>query len=508
MTILAYWPTVLWLLGFLEFWVQLGSLPLPLGISVWAAVALAVACVVRKREALERNLQAIQREILQAPLLFKLLLLLCCGLMLVGLLESRHPPHLIQEGDVMVYHVAIPRQHLLFRTAGHIPWSVADLFPMALQWGFAPAWLMNDTVTKWPQAAAALWLTALMIGLGRSTAGHDRPAYLGWIPGLAALSSHGIMVQLGTAMMDLPILYCAVAAWHALRRRRIVWAALHLALFATAKSFSPFQTILVFGIALIVMLASRSARPAEALHLTVRPALLCLGFSILLLARSAVVGMRVAGTPLFPFFVCMDASAPGCAGPAEENIRESARQHLGTRDVYGNGRGLKALISHVWRVAVPTQGVNNEYDYPLGLPWLIGVLLLIISLVGGIRERRVTAECAVALAFWVVWWAGSHQSRWLYPTIAFAWLGTQGLQRLIERRVLLGALAVSGAFSLISQWRSLGPALARPSTDIQAEQVRRVARDAEGHVTDLKTLYVEEAIRTHKGHGPLWLISK
>lgn len=204
----------------------------------------------------------------------------------------------------------------------------------------------------------------------------------------------------------------------------------------------------------------------------------------------------------------MDASAPGCAGTAGENIRESAKQHLDTRDSYGNGRGFTAFFKHLWRVAVPTKGVNNEFDYPLGLPWLIGIFLLAVSLILGFHEKRVTPESAVALAFWAVWWAGSHQSRWLYPVMAFAWLGTMGIQRMVRQRIFLGALMVSAAFSLISQGRSLRPDIFRPSAEIQGQQMRRVARDAAGIVMDVKTLYVEEPILTHKGNDPLWIIQK
>lgn len=508
MAALTYWPTVLWLFGYLEFWLQLGPWRPWLGISVGAAVFVAVISVLRHRSDLRADSRRLGREWLGAPLLFKLCFVFSVLILTIGLIESRHPPHLIQEGDTMVYHVSIPRQHLLARASGHLPWSVADLFPMPLQWGFAPAWLMNDTLNKGPQAATALWLLVLMIGLGRRATGEGAAGWQGWVPGLALMSSHGVAIQLGTAMMDIPILYCAVAAWHAHRTGRTGWAALHLALFATAKSFSPPQTALILAIAAVVMLSSRSSSVRRIFENTARPALIFLAFFLTLMARSAVVSYQVAGTPLFPFFTCMDAGVPGCEGDAGTNIRDSAHQHMGTRDAYGNGRGVVAFVKHLWRVAVPTQGVNNEFDYPLGLPWLLGTFMLVVSLILGFREKRVTPESAIALAFWAVWWAGSHQSRWLYPMIAFAWLGTIRLQRMIQPRLLLGALVVSAAFSLISQVRSLRPFLFLSSEEIQAQQAAKVTRDSRGNVTDVKTLYVNEPILEHKGTDPLWIIQK
>src|SRR5262249_59485499 len=108
----------------------------------------------------------------------------------------------------------------------------------------------------------------------------------------------------------------------------------------------------------------------------------------------AWLGIQRAGTPLVPLATCVIASAPGCQGSEGRIIRASSDAILVNWNYYGHGRGPVPFLVHLWKVAVPGWKlvvpwwvVANEYDYPLGLGWLLWVVFFVASLPGWIRAR-------------------------------------------------------------------------------------------------------------------------
>jgi hypothetical protein len=437
-------------------------------------------------------------------LIFKALTLFAFALLTLAAWQARLPPHLPQEYDALNYHMALPRQHLLHGSLGHLAWSAADLWPMPLQYGLAPYWFMTTTINKWPQFAMTVWGFLLLLQIGRRTFPHS---FMGWIPALAVYTSHGLMIQMGTAMLDLSVLYLWLAMAYSFLKTHRIASALHLGLLTAAKAFGPIQMVLVGILLLTVEVFLRRSLLLGWLH---DNAWVLIGGSVLscvLLARSVVVSQRYAGTPLFPFATCIVGSSNRCKDSGEDSIRKIAKNQLRTRDAYGRGRTLTAWIRHLWRVAIPTRGVNNEFDYPLGLPWLLWVLFS--AYVVYLFPRGVPPPFAwvLAIILWVVWWEGSQQSRWLYPVLAFGWLGTRAVWSEISHRLILVFLLISAGFSLVSETRALKPDLVRSARSIEEEQMKRLEWDPQsGELLSRETLYVDYPLISHGHPDGYWIL--
>ncbi len=491
-----YWPMVLWALGFIEFHLTVFFGPRnghTLGVSLWIAIAVLLAALWRSRNATLRVAGVLAGEVRRAPVLFWMLCAVQAGMFVLAGYEAHFPPHWPQEGDAINYHMALPRQHLFWGSLEHLPWSVADLWPMALQFGFASVWFMSSTINKWPQLFGALWAFGLMLALGRPKAGHS---FSGWIPALALFTTHGVMVQLGMAMLDLANLYLLLAAWHAAVHRRPFWWAVHVALYAATKAFHPAQaSILVIAIVGYMTIFERGALVANR-RLMAKGALLSTAIFAVFMTRSVSVSIERAGTPLHPFAVCKVIAVVKCEGRSGEAVRLSASTQIASAYSYGNGRHLGAFFRHLWRVAVPAVGmVNNEYDYPLGLTWLLVLVFFAMSVPEWIRFKKVSPELVIAAVVWFLWWYSSQQSRWLYPLMAFGLLASVKTQIRASQTVVVAVVLVAAFMSLVSELRALGPDLNVRAPDLQAQMEVQIELGAlPNSVKQKQTLYAGYAV--------------
>jgi hypothetical protein len=496
-------PLWIWALGYAEFlWQTLGPGSSPLGLpTLLGALLLSLATLAsflrnRPLEPLLRELKTSWQRYRLVTIAY-LLCFSCLALELsLGLFSALRPPHLPQDYDAIHYQMGIPRQLLLRHSLSWIRWSVADLWPMALQWGMAPLSLAFSTVNKLPQFFCALGAAACLLRLARRLQPGESALLPLTLPLLAFFGAHGVMIQLGAGLMDLPAQYLLLLGLLSLLERRYFVAALALAVYTGSKAFHPFQMGAVAAFGLVWLWRARIPFPLP------RFASLFLALTVLLLARSSLVSLQATGTPLFPFGACRIAQGELCSGKSREILEESTQGLLGTRDLYGNGRGPLAFMQHLWRVAVPSSGVNNEFDYPLGLPWLLLMVLLGFSLArGGRRDPMVQ----LTLLFWLLWWLNSHQSRWLYPVLAFGFLATLPLM-IQARRFFPFLLATSLVFSLISQVRSLLPTAHLSAREIQAREEAKVRWAGKGVLVGNELLYVSEPAPDHVPGGHLWIL--
>jgi hypothetical protein len=504
-----YWPMVLWALGYIEFHLTVFFGPRnghTLGVSLWIAIAVLLAALWRSRNATLRVAGMLAGEVRRAPVLFWLLCAVQAGMFVLAGYEAHFPPHWPQEGDAINYHMALPRQHLFWGSLQHLPWSAADLWPLALQFGLAPVWFMGASINKWPQLLGALWAFGMILALGRKKAAHS---FSGWIPALALFTTHGLMVQLGMAMLDLTNLYLALAAWHAAVHKRPFWWAAHMALYAAAKAFHPAQA----GILVVAVLGYLAIFDREGLTKHWRPlvfgAALAFVLFCLMMSRSVWVSIERAGTPIFPFFTCMFSGVTNCQGEAGEAIRATAAGQFGTLDGYGLGRGAGAFVAHLWRISVPALGtVNNVYDYPLGLTWVLSLVLLAGSIPDWIKAKMPPPELVLAVVLWVLWWVTSQQSRWLYPFMAFALLATVHLQLRANRSLLVAILLGAGCLSIVSQARAIGTDQGASATGIQTQQELSFPSDPIAlSAKNKETLYVAHAVIEVEKVDTYWILS-
>jgi len=254
--------------------------------------------------------------------------------------EARLPPHLPQEYDAINYHTGIPRQHLFTESLAPIPWSAADLYPLSIQFGLAPSWFISSTLHKFTQWIFAIWTFFLLLLIGR----HFQKDYRGWIPAIALFTTHGVVIQLGTAMLEIVQLYFLVAAIHSFKSTPYKPMSLHLAVFSSAKAFSPFQSAFVLGGMLISSMIVNKSFARTFIKPLIQYSLLTLFLIGLLFVRSGYVSWVRAGTPFFPLGTCMFESAPGCQGTAGRNIRTVSSAILVVKDDYGTGRGPLAFM--------------------------------------------------------------------------------------------------------------------------------------------------------------------
>lgn len=437
---------------------------------------------------------------LPAPIWWPAFLLLG-GLFLLSGIASLYPPHLPQEYDAFHYHMGLLRQHLLAGNFRAIPWSTADLFPMALQTGLAPYWFYSAEVfNKVPQWILAWSCFPWMVALSRERGARGLQSLL---PALFFFSAHGVMIQLGTAMLDLANLSWLLGAAWFLMRRNWAFAGISLAIFGASKSFH-FPLLAASAFLVWVLLrwnGSRLWKRREVIALLVS----CGLAGGLFLARSILMSMETAGTPLFPFAAC----ALGCAPPEHESaVRASAQALLRAKDDYGHGRGPVAFVRHLWEVSVPTRGVNNDFDYPLGLPWLLFILGAATLLLQG---RRALGDpfLAAALTFWALWWMGSQQSRWLYAVLAFGFIGLLPFLNQVRSSVWAFAVSLSLALSLASSYRAISPTLQQTRADIVSQMRSEVRWNEKGDaLITLPLLYVDRPVLSHANDQATWVFQE
>ncbi len=502
-------PLWLWAIGYCEFLCHtLGPGSTWLGVPTFLGAIVLFAFAARGNgrdwlatlKALHLELKSkLQREPLVAGayLLCFAFLILELGL---GLFSALRPPHLPQEYDAIHYQMGVPRQLLIQHSLAWINWSVTDLWPMAMQWGMAPVSLAFSTINKLPQFIFTLGVAACLWRLAKKIAPQGEKLLPLTFPLLAFFGAHGVMIQIGSGMMDLPALYLLLLGLLGFLEKRYAVAALALAVYAGSKAFHPFQ----IGAMIIGGLTWHFFTQKKMLisQVFTRFLPLLLGFSLLLLARSSIVSLAATGTPLFPFAACEITKGNLCNAANQAILDDSSRILLGTRNRYGNGRGPIAFLEHFWRVSVPSDGVNNEYDYPLGLPWLLLVVLLGFSISkGGWRAPLFQ----LTILFWLLWWFNSHQSRWLYPTMAFGFLATIP-QQLKVQKIFPYLLAVSLAFSLVSQTRSLLPTMGISAHEIQAKEEAKVQWERKGVLQSATLLYVKEPAPDHTPGDRVWVL--
>lgn len=73
---------------------------------------------------------------------------------------------------------------------------------------------------------------------------------------------------------------------------------------------------------------------------------------------------------------------------------------------------------HLWLIAVPENSVNNRFDYPMGLMYLIFVAPFVFKLFKSLWKKEFAVLPWMVVLGWLAWWFGTQQTRYLYiPSI-------------------------------------------------------------------------------------------
>jgi hypothetical protein len=132
---------------------------------------------------------------------------------------------------------------------------------------------------------------------------------------------------------------------------------------------------------------------------------------------------------------------------------------------------------------------------------------IIFSIPNWIKQRKISFYFFLAIGFWVVWWIGSQQSRWLYPVLALGWLSTMDLQQKTYFKFLCGALLLSASLSLGSQIRALKSELLKSRQTIQQEQTMKIKWNPLTKTAgSLETLYINDVIKKNSHPSSCWVL--
>jgi len=514
----AHLPTLALIIGYLLFWIEMWIHPGPS--TSWVSwIFLGAAAI----PVLYRQMRPIEHQPLP-----KMEVLgwtaLAGGAVILGLAlaQSFLPPHLTQELDALNYHYTLARQHLILGGFRHLPWSAADLWPMPLQFGLAPYWFATSLPNKIPQMIFLIGLIAVAMRLVRRLSScRSGP----WVAAAAILGSHGMNIQFGSSMLDIPLTYLALAALDSWIDGNAMMGGIELAFYAWSKAFMPIQMASVFIVLLMVAWLSRRMGWRLALGFgeterwdfswpITRSFLRSFALASLFIGGPFVAKSLIyAGTPLYPFYPLAWGGRLMKDPVVAEALRHAAALQLQIRNAYGEGRSLRALATHAWSVSVPSKGVNNAFDYPLGLPWLLFLGPFLVLQWRTLRERRVSVLGMAALTLWGLWWMGSQQSRWLYLPSLLMIIASCGVDRIAEDRVLHGCLVVALLLSALSLSRAYGPDLKhwpRPVLRAQdralLERSRSIPAGRCLTVDDKEAAYSERAVSVEEKPSD-WVLS-
>jgi hypothetical protein len=444
----SHLPTYLLLIGYATFWLELsfhtGSHTSPAACVLFALFTF-LAWWSNQRQTLATRPRDDKTDAWFLTMLF-----VGIGILALSFFEACLPPHLTQEFDALNYHYALPRQHLILGSFAHLPWSVADLWLLPIQFALSPYWFVTRLPNKIPQFIFLIGLIAITWQLGNRFSDSKR---LGWLVAAAVIGSHGLSIQFGTAMLDIVITYLFIAAIDSILHKEWFLAASESAFWFWSRSFIPIQAVLMAGgIYLCGFMVGRQQDVSNALPRPFWVAFVCL--SLFIGGPFIGKGLFYAGTPLPPFGVLKWGGTLAKAPEVCDALKRSSTLLLQVKDQYGLGRGLKAFLKHFWLLGVPQNGVNNAFDYPLGLPYLLALGPFCLLAAKDLWFKTFSPATWAVTLWWMTWWMGSQQSRWLYIPLIGMFLVVFSREEIASNPIVRTGLLLSLSLTCLSLARA------------------------------------------------------
>jgi len=473
---ISHLPTILLVLGYICYWIELyfirkqNGLTSPLASILFILIFMLTLILNRKRilKSLTGFINGYKHE--QKFTKYSLILFLCIIAFILIIVFYAHllPPHLSQEYDALNYHISLPRQHLILGSFRHIAWSSADLFPLPVDFALAPYWFVSELPNKFPQFLFLLGLVFVSVNLVRRFSGNNFASICLII--IAIFGSHFIGIQMGTAMLDIVLSYLFLAALDSLLAGNTLNSAAEFTFFLWSKSFQPFQVLFVLfvTIALFIIYKKIGIRDiswgfdntvnSESKQKFIRAfketLIFVILFSVVIAAPFLIKSTYRSGTPLFPF-------APGILNlnknidknsESWKSILESSKAYTKVKDNYGYGISLISFIRHFWLIAVPERGVNNKYDYPVGLVYLLFLGPFLYLLFASFKKKQFAILPLLVISFWISWWFGSQQTRFLYIPILLMMVVVSSALKL-KSRIFIMAVTIALMLNAVSVLR-------------------------------------------------------
>lgn len=464
-------PSLLLIIGLPVYWLELYVFKSNTGQTTYLATFLfmLISSVLLLRNAKSIRQSCVDYFIQFSKLTFFLKAIICAGVFLVvcNVLLAAYgaifPVHLIQEFDVLNYHITLPKQHLLRGDFSLIKWSPAEFWPMPVAYGLTPYWLVSEFPNKIPQFIFLLGLITMVIQWTRRLSGNNfLSAHMAVF---AVLGSHFIGIQMGTAMLDLTLCYLLLASVDHFLEKKWLFGVIELCFLFWAKVMLPVQFSLI-GVGLIVLVCV--ARMIKGNQFVLGHSYVIKQWSIkkvfnvgglFILCSALIAGpflLRAidnVGTPFYPFQTGLINGDSLANDNVEywEQIELVADKHKGVKNSYGQGRDFVAFGKHFWRMAVPTKmrRVNNAFDYPVGLPILLFIVPFLFLFLKNLKERKFSLGGAFIILYWITWWVSTQQSRFLYIPIVLMFICVASTH-FAKNRLLMSLLVCSVGFVSVS----------------------------------------------------------
>ncbi len=474
---ISHLPTMLLIVGYPIYWIELYFFKSNLGKTSFLAPVLFILIsffvLFSKIKHIKPGFLETKDKFKEIPFIYKWLFsiggIIVIFILLCALNASLLPPHLTQEFDALNYHITLPRQHLITGTFQHIPWSPADLFLLPIDFALSPFWLASSLPNKFPQFLFLLGLIFISYRLASRFSRNNIISKLLII--FAIAGSHGLGIQMGTAMLDIVICYLFLAALDSFLSGAVFMSAVELAFYFWSKPFMPIQNIFIFLILFTVLFLVKKRKKTkigwcfsdiiDIEHQTkLKTALkkifpIFCGLSILVGGPFMAKSTYYAGTPLYPAFAgaIKFNTQTNNAGPKSEAMYEKSKQWLATRDDYGSGRSFIDFVKHLWLIAIPEEGVNNRYDYPVGLVYLLFLGPFLYMLFKSLWKKQISLIALFIIIFWGSWWMGTHQTRFLYIPILLMYILVIS-EATFNFKTLLAMINIALIFTALSVFRA------------------------------------------------------
>ncbi|MCF7907816.1 MAG: hypothetical protein K9L86_02935 [Candidatus Omnitrophica bacterium] len=483
---LLHLPSFALIIGYIIYWFEIYFFKKGQGLSSPLATCLlavlAIYLFFGQRKLFFSAVDWCIKEYKQESKIRKAVILLACCIVFLILLTTFFalllPPHLAQEFDALNYHLTLPRQHLILGSFSHIHWSAADLFPLPIQFALAPYWLIKEIPSKFIHILFVFGLLAISLNLIRCFSNNN---FLSLFIGLMAiLGSHNVGIQIPILMLDIVICYLFLASIDSFLEGKIILGSIELSFFIWSKSFVPFQMLAILTIIFLIGLLLKKLganNRSWVFEKTSYDKLLSRKYlkkSVLYLFLSSMLvggpfmakSLLKSGTPLFPFSPgLLKTSSVDQKTPHWRSIVASSERHFSTKDAYGSGRSILEFLRHLWLIAVPEDQTTNRYDYPLGLPYLLFLAPFIYFVFISFKKKQLVLLPLFAVSFWMLWWFGSQQARFLYIPLLIIFISVAAKIKQ-PRNSFIYALVIALLFNFISIFRAHSGDLFKPSVKV------------------------------------------
>ncbi|MBL7196760.1 MAG: hypothetical protein ISS47_01525 [Candidatus Omnitrophica bacterium] len=535
---ISHLPTIILIIGYISYWIELyfikrgKGLTSPLAYILFISFSVFVLFV--KRKEIFQFLSWLTKEYKKQKKFTRYFLTASFGIILlisiIVFFALLQPPHLCQEFDALNYHLTLPRQHLILNSFRHIRWSSADLFPLPIQFALAPYWLIREIPSKFIQIFFIFGLVTISINLVRR---FSRNNFLSLcIITLAILGSHNVGIQMPVLMLGIVVCYLFIAGIDSFLKKKYLLSAIEFSFFIWSKSFYAPQIILILIAILLLNYFFKKFRIKKtswgfekstydnfiSKKAFKKIALYIFFASIVIGGPFILKSLYYTGTPLFPFFPgLIDFSHIDQSSGHWQSILTSSQLHLSTKDAYGSGRGVLDFIKHFWILAVPERGVMSRYDYPLGLPYLLFIGPFIYLFVKSIRKKEFALIPIFIIIYWISWWFGSQQARFLYIPLILIFITVSGAIK-NPTKIFIFCLLLSLSINSISIFRAHYKDLGKPAMKVLRDKDKKLLLLNEEYVKrptnkvitleDFNVAYANFPVKIipPKENDPLWVL--